>query len=108
MNTAVFGYGGGARSCSRRTCWGSFGNTLLRKALLAHESYCNQQAEEETGSQITSSTPRCLKTMSLDDKEVQQERYSFLRQSLTYECQLYKLTAMEGIGPYIRRRRDEL
>jgi transcriptional regulator with XRE-family HTH domain len=27
---------------------------------------------------------------------------------LTLPCQLYKLTAMEGIGPYIRRRRDEL
>jgi transcriptional regulator with XRE-family HTH domain len=27
---------------------------------------------------------------------------------LTPPCQLYKLTAMEGIGPYIRRRRDEL
>ena len=27
---------------------------------------------------------------------------------MTPPCQLYKLTAMEGIGPYIRRRRDEL
>jgi transcriptional regulator with XRE-family HTH domain len=27
---------------------------------------------------------------------------------LTQPCQLYKLTLMEGIGPYIRRRRDEL
>ena len=32
----------------------------------------------------------------------------FNGQSLTPRCQLYKLTAMEGIGPYIRRRRDEL
>ena len=29
-------------------------------------------------------------------------------QLLTQPCQLYKLTLMEGIGPYIRRRRDEL
>jgi transcriptional regulator with XRE-family HTH domain len=28
--------------------------------------------------------------------------------SLTLGCPLYKLTLMEGIGPYIRRRRDEL
>ena len=27
---------------------------------------------------------------------------------MTQPCQLYKLTLMEGIGPYIRRRRDEL
>jgi len=27
---------------------------------------------------------------------------------LTPGCPLYKLTLMEGIGPYIRRRRDEL
>ena len=27
---------------------------------------------------------------------------------LTLRCTLYKLTLMEGIGPYIRRRRDEL
>jgi len=28
--------------------------------------------------------------------------------SLTLQCTLYKLTFMEGIGPFIRRRRDEL
>src|SRR5271163_3283441 len=28
--------------------------------------------------------------------------------SLTVLCLLYKLTLMEGIGPYIRKRRDEL
>ena len=28
--------------------------------------------------------------------------------TLTPQCQLYKLTFMEGIGPYIRKRRDEL
>lgn len=28
--------------------------------------------------------------------------------SLTAQCTLYKLTVMEGIGPFIRRRRDEL
>jgi transcriptional regulator with XRE-family HTH domain len=28
--------------------------------------------------------------------------------SLTLGCPLYKLTHMEGIGPFIRRRRDEL
>jgi len=33
---------------------------------------------------------------------------SGLWQSLTSECTLYKLTPMEGIGPFIRRRRDEL
>ena len=27
---------------------------------------------------------------------------------MTLSCQLYKLTHMEGIGPFIRRRRDEL
>jgi transcriptional regulator with XRE-family HTH domain len=27
---------------------------------------------------------------------------------LTPQCPLYKLTHMEGIGPFIRRRRDEL
>ncbi len=27
---------------------------------------------------------------------------------MTLRCTLYKLTLMEGIGPYIRRRRDEL
>ena len=27
---------------------------------------------------------------------------------MTPPCQLYKLTLMEGIGPYIRKRRDEL
>jgi transcriptional regulator with XRE-family HTH domain len=27
---------------------------------------------------------------------------------LTPQCTLYKLTVMEGIGPFIRRRRDEL
>ncbi len=27
---------------------------------------------------------------------------------LTQQCPLYKLTLMEGIGPFIRRRRDEL
>lgn len=27
---------------------------------------------------------------------------------MTGLCQLYKLTLMEGIGPYIRKRRDEL
>lgn len=27
---------------------------------------------------------------------------------MTEECSLYKLTVMEGIGPFIRRRRDEL
>jgi transcriptional regulator with XRE-family HTH domain len=27
---------------------------------------------------------------------------------LTLECTLYKLTQMEGIGPFIRRRRDDL
>jgi transcriptional regulator with XRE-family HTH domain len=27
---------------------------------------------------------------------------------LTPQCQLYKLTLMEGIGPFIRKRRDEL
>ena len=27
---------------------------------------------------------------------------------MTQECPLYKLTVMEGIGPFIRRRRDEL
>src|SRR6267154_1607072 len=29
-------------------------------------------------------------------------------QPLTPPCQLYKLTFMEGIGPFIRKRRDEL
>lgn len=28
--------------------------------------------------------------------------------TLTSQCTLYKLTLMEGIGPFIRRRRDEL
>ena len=27
---------------------------------------------------------------------------------MTLQCPLYKLTIMEGIGPYIRKRRDEL
>ena len=27
---------------------------------------------------------------------------------MTHRCPLYKLTVMEGIGPYIRKRRDEL
>lgn len=27
---------------------------------------------------------------------------------LTLQCKLYKLTLMEGLGPYMRRRRDEL
>ena len=27
---------------------------------------------------------------------------------MTHQCTLYKLTLMEGIGPFIRRRRDEL
>lgn len=27
---------------------------------------------------------------------------------MTLECTLYKLTQMEGIGPFIRRRRDDL
>jgi transcriptional regulator with XRE-family HTH domain len=27
---------------------------------------------------------------------------------LTPQCQLYKLTIMEGLGPFMRRRRDEL
>jgi transcriptional regulator with XRE-family HTH domain len=28
--------------------------------------------------------------------------------TLTHCCKLYKLTCMEGLGPYMRRRRDEL
>lgn len=27
---------------------------------------------------------------------------------MTLQCTLYKLTPMEGLGPYMRRRRDEL
>ena len=27
---------------------------------------------------------------------------------MTHQCSLYKLTPMEGIGPFIRKRRDEL
>jgi transcriptional regulator with XRE-family HTH domain len=29
-------------------------------------------------------------------------------ETLTLQCKLYKLTPMEGLGPYMRRRRDEL
>lgn len=35
-------------------------------------------------------------------------RTAKINRSLTLPCTLYKLTPMEGIGPFIRRRRDEL
>src|SRR5579862_2937175 len=41
-------------------------------------------------------------------RKPQRWQHNWRPETLTLPCQLYKLTLMEGIGPYIRRRRDEL
>src|SRR6266478_2570259 len=41
-------------------------------------------------------------------RKPQRWQHNWRAETLTLQCQLYKLTLMEGIGPYIRKRRDEL
>jgi ribosome-binding protein aMBF1 (putative translation factor) len=47
-------------------------------------------------------------TPSTTPRRPQLRQHSRVSGALTRRCPLYKLTLMEGIGPFIRKRRDEL